>query len=192
MENFADLFEFVLNIILDVVQLGMIVAALLIVARSIYGMVQNKTAAWDNLLFVPIVLFLGAAMLQYYPPLLMKSARIGVQGSRAEADLLRNEMREWVPDLTNSQTQPVPTSSVPVPTSDLNIDTSQPTTVIIKTPDGFPSASVPDDAPAPTITSTPQPTNTPWPVLPPATPQPTRCVYTVNGAQHVCPPTPQP
>lgn len=176
MENFAELISKVVLIILDLVSLGLVVVAVGIVALAIAGMARNRTAAWDNILYIPIVLFLGALLLQYYPPLVMKSVRMGVEGSRSEALLLRDEMQQWVPGqgiysdgaIVSSPTAP-----------GVVIDTSAPAIVITSTP--WPAAATP--------TSTPLPTETPAPT---ATPLPTRCVVTVSGIQVNCPPTPQP
>lgn len=176
MENFAELISKVVLIILDLISLGLVVVAVGIVALAIAGMARNRTAAWDNILYIPIVLFLGALLLQYYPPLVMKSVRMGVEGSRSEAQLLRDEMQQWVP----GQGVYAGGESVSVsPTApSVVIDTSSPAIVITSTP--WPTAEI-----APTI----QPTSTPWPT---ATPQPTRCVVNLGGTIINCPPTPQP
>lgn len=182
MENFAELISKVILVILDLVSLGLVVVAVGIVALSIAGMARNRTAAWDNILYIPIVLFLGALLLQYYPPLVMKSVRIGVQGSRGEALLLRDEMQQWMPGqevYTDGQMVNAPTAAPAV-----TLDTSSPTTITVSTP--FPTAEIRPVVPP---TSTPQPTSTP---LPTSTLQPTACIITVNGSRLNCPPTPQP
>ncbi len=180
MENFADLISKVVLVILDLISLGLVVVAVGIVALAIAGMARNRTAAWDNILYIPIVLFLGALLLQYYPPLVMKSVRIGVEGSRSEALLLRDEMQEWVPGqgiYTDGQLVGGAT-----PETEAVIDTTGPTIVITSTP--FPTAGA-----TALPTSTPLPTETPQPT---STPQPTACIVTINGIRVNCPPTPQP
>lgn len=179
MENFAELISKVVFIILDLVSLGLVVVAVGIVALAIAGMARNRTAAWDNILYIPIVLFLGALLLQYYPPLVMKSVRMGVQGSRGEALLLRDEMQQWVPG------QGIYTGGQPSPTApSVVIDASSPAIVITSTP--WPTAEIQAATPTPTPSL---PTETPAPT---AIPLPTRCIVTVNGIQVNCPPTPQP
>lgn len=179
MENFAELISKVVLIVLDLISLGLVVVAVGIVALAIAGMARNRTAAWDNILYIPIVLFLGALLLQYYPPLVMKSVRMGVEGSRSEALLLRDEMQQWVPG------QGIYTDNEPIasPTPGVVIDTSVPTIMITSTP--WPTA----ETPAATAAPTSLPTETP---LPTSTPEPTRCTVTIGGTLVNCPPTPQP
>lgn len=181
MENFADLISKIVLIVLDLISLSLVVVAVGIVALAIAGMARNRTAAWDNILYIPIVLFLGALLLQYYPPLVMKSVRMGVQGSRTEALLLRDEMQQWVPGQSISPSD----GATPAAPADVVIDTTGPTTVIYSTP--FPAAEI-----AVTVlpSSTPQP---PPSEIPTDTPQPspTSCVYIVHNQIRSCPPTPQ-
>lgn len=185
MDNLSELFTNLVMIALDMISLSLVVVAVLIVAVAIYGMARNRSAAWDNLLFIPIVLFLGALLLQYYPPMVMKSVRIGVQGSRDEAQLLRDEMQQWVPDVSFDAGQP------PEPTTQTVIETSSPTTVILSTP--FPTVPIavtvlPTRPPATPVPLSPSSTPTPIPTM-----QPTACVVNLaSGTTMACPPTPSP
>lgn len=182
MENLSQLLTNLVMIALDLISLALVVGGVLIVSLAIAGMARNRTAAWDNILYIPIVLFLGALLLQYYPPLLMKSVRMGVQGSRDEAQLLRDEMQQWVPgqNVLNGQQVTAPTSPAIV------IDTSGPTVMEMSTP--FPTAEI-----RPTILPITTPTH--QIVLAPTStpvPSPTPCTFVVNGHRMACPPTPQP
>lgn len=182
MENFTELISKVVFVVLDLVSLGLVVVAVGIVALAIAGMARNRTAAWDNILYIPIVLFLGALLLQYYPPLVMKSVRMGVEGSRGEAQLLRDEMQQWVPghgiysggEIVNSPAAP-----------DVVIDTSSPAIIITSTP--WPTAEI--QATVVSLATAPPPTALPMPT---ATPAPTRCMITLYGNAVDCPPTPMP
>ncbi len=184
MENLSQLLTNLVMIALDLISLALVVGGVLIVCLAIAGMARNRTAAWDNILYIPIVLFLGALLLQYYPPLLMKSVRMGVEGSRGEAQLLRDEMQNWMPgqNMINGQQVTNPTAPAVV------IDTSGPTTIQMSTP--FPTAEI-----RPTILSTIP--ATPLPTIPSSTPTPVplptySCFVNVNGYYMACPPTPQP
>ena len=195
MENLSELVTKFIMIGLDIVSLGLVVVAVFIVAVAIHGMARNRSAAWDNLLFIPIVLFMGALLLQYYPPLVMKSVRMGVQGSRGEAQLLRNEMQEWMPDLggvgAGGFGDAVALPQV-TPLPPIVVDTSGQTTITISTP--FPTAEI-----RPTIYPTnPAPpaavvTATPWPVPEITLPTPLPgCWVDLGAGPQACPPTPDP
>ena len=104
-----DIQTFIVNgmyFIIDLATLFLVMASIAILVYAVTTMVKNRQPRWDNLLFIPAALFLFALGLQVLPPLFMKSARIGLADSRVEADVLREELRGWLPD------------AIPVPAGD--------------------------------------------------------------------------
>jgi hypothetical protein len=141
-------------------------ASIAILVYAVATMVRNRQPRWDNLLFIPAALFLFALGLQVLPPLFMKSARIGLADSNAEAILLREELRGWLPEAlptvpgdNEPEQASNPADATPVPAAATPTATATPW-VIYFTPE--PDISV--------ITATPLPTATPIP--PTATPLP--------------------
>lgn len=164
-----DIQTFIVNgmyFIIDLATLFLVMASIAILVYAVTTMVKNRQPRWDNLLFIPAALFLFALGLQVLPPLFMKSARIGLADSRVEADVLREELRGWLPD------------AIPVPAGDAAEAVNTHNQISI---------------PQPTAQSVVPPT--PWVVTatpPPATAQPEISVITVQPTATPPPPTPAP
>lgn len=86
-----------LYLVLDALTLAVLVACFWIIFRAIYTMAQNKALHWESILGVLIVLALALGLLQFYPEMVIKSMRTGLEGARPEAAALRDELGHWLP-----------------------------------------------------------------------------------------------
>lgn len=104
-----------LYLVLDVMTLAVLVACFWIIFRAIYTMAQNKALHWESILGVLIVLALALGLLQFYPEMVIKSMRTGLEGARPEAAALRDELGHWLPRWGDASQLNAPIISTAVP-----------------------------------------------------------------------------
>lgn len=173
----------ILNLTLGFMMIVIMGFLIYLLGLALVTMVRNKQPRWDAIAYVIAILVLGLAMWRYFPTVAIKTIRISLQEARPEAELLQEEVRQWIPQFEVTLPTPTPAPEPPVlPTYPI-----LPTPVIVATPVVVTGAITVTVAPSATVT--PYPTYTPWPSptpLPTATP----CLVQVGGNWLLCPPTP--
>ena len=188
----SEIYQFgirILLLLIDLMTLALIVGIFYTIGLAIVMMARNQSAKWANIAYILIVMGAGIALLRWYPQQVISSIRVALSEARPEADLLRNELYLWLPELpagpeggdfAQVTATPLPLVVVPEPTA-------------TPLPSPWPTLAIPpgDTAPEATpervvvvVTATPLP--------PEPTPEPTAClIHHDNGATWPCPPTPE-
>jgi len=170
MEEIGNYALVIMRVIINLVTVGLVMASIPIMVRSVYTMVQAKSPRWDNLLFIPIVFLIFGLGLQLLPGLWIKSARIGISDARDEATLLQDELNSWLPE------------NFPTDVPDTADDNGTTHTQLEITPEATAVPIVQSPTPEQVeevvvvVTATPQPT----PMPPTPTPAPPVCMGTSN------------
>ncbi len=210
MAEFSTFAANVMNFIVQLLTLGLIIGIFYVLGIAIYTMATNRSPRWDLILFILVLLLSALYLVRWYPPQAMKAVREGLETSRPEADALRNELQQWLPDMPESpgsagevqyNGQPSAVISTTYAPAALNIPPEALATALpsedayleIYGDDPNSGGGAPQILLVPTATL-PAPTATPRPTLP--APTATPCVVRIpsangGGVLIACPPTPQ-
>lgn len=96
-----DISSFFTNILqwgIDILTLVMIGGVFWTILIAVITMAKNRQPRWDTIFFTLAILAIGIALVQIYPPMVVKGIRVGLQDARPEADLLRQELGNWMPE----------------------------------------------------------------------------------------------
>lgn len=148
-----DLLQFATSILwflIDLFTLAMVGGIFWIIGVALLTMARNRQPRWDSILFTTIIMMVAIWLIQWYPRQVLSSVRTSLQESRPEAQQLRDELREWLPEFSGPG----------------NVIVGVPTITAVELPAATPTpgASVQPTAP-PTATPTPGVTATPLIVL---------------------------
>lgn len=180
---------FLLNILLfliDLATLGLIGGIFYVIGLAVITMARNQRPNWETILYVVLILLSAIWLIRWYPRQVIVSIRVALQESRPEADLLREELKLWLPGtdnlLPNATLTPLEAAPTPTPV------VAQPEIVVPIVVSGTVTAATATLLPM-LPTHTPYPTYTPWPTAT-EPPSPTPCLIQVGGNWLACPPTP--
>ena len=171
MEQLLNFFSAALDVAVQFLILAILGGVFYTIYVAVRTMASNRAARWDLIVYIIVLLLAALALFMYYPQYAIRAVRIGAQSARPEAELLRDELRQWQPEWQPDA----------VITAEPHIIPATPTIAVERaTPAVTPT-------PWPTLAATAQATATPQP-QPTATP----CIIQLSsGTTILCPPTPQ-
>lgn len=171
----TEVYEFGINlltVLIDLITLALLAGIFYVIGLALVTMARNRQPRWQNIAYVLIILGAGIALLRWYPQRVIASVREAIQEARPEAQLLREELENWLPAL--------PPDLAATPTLDITGEV-----IILTTPTPMPSPETPTP---PATPPPPLPTNIPSTAAP--SPSPTPCMVIIQGVPWPCPPTP--
>lgn len=111
-----DILTNVLRFLIEMFTFGLILVVFWVIGIAVASMARNRSPRWDMILATLVILALGVGLVQVYPPQVMKSVRRGLEASRPEAVLLRDELGNWMPRWNATDPDPLISTAVPTPT----------------------------------------------------------------------------
>lgn len=168
--------------LIDLATLVLIGGVFYVIGLAVITMARNQKPNWESILYTVLILLSAIWLIRWYPRQVIVSIRVALEESRPEAQLLREELRLWLPG-----------TDLIIATPGLPPMTPAPVEMVLP----MPAATMPESSldmltqptPPPVVMPSPYPTYTPWPTVP-APPTPTPCLIYVDGHLYQCPPTP--